>query len=72
MVKFGCDSSKIKGTLLEEQYAFLAESRLSSQVYNIISQTMWNLTETLAMAVVILYILQFPPPITISPNFEAD
>jgi len=70
--KFGCDLSKIKGTLLEEQYAFLAESRLSSQVYNIISQTKCNLTDTLAMAVLILYILQFPLPITISPNFEAD
>jgi len=31
---------------------------------------MWNSTETLAMAVVILHTLQFPPPITISPNFE--
>jgi len=70
--KFGCDWSKIKGTLFEEQYAFQAVFRLPLQVYNIIRHTMWNLTETLAMMVVILQILQFPPPITISPNSEAD
>lgn len=70
--KFGCNWSKIKGTLFEEQCAFQAVSRLPLQVYNIISQTMRNSTETLAMAVVILHILQFPPPITISPNFEDD
>ena len=53
--KFGCDWSKIKVTLYEKQYAFQVVSQLPLQVYNIISQTMWNSTETMAM--VTLHIL---------------